>query len=121
MPPIPAVFSLIGASVHRRASFATMERDQARSPRLDGVSTGRPFGFRGHPNISVRGSRLRCAAPRERFQTRQIPVDQRQLLDVGPALELAFARNRTLLAVLTLLIQQLDGPTACGPRSAPPL
>ena len=82
--PIPAVFSFIDASVHRRASFATMDRDQARSPRIDGVSTGRPFGFRGHFNVceSPRLSPEVCGT-RERFQTRQIPVDQRQLLERG--------------------------------------
>jgi len=37
--------------VSRRARFATMDRDQARSPPLDGFSTGPLFGFRGRPNI----------------------------------------------------------------------
>ena len=55
----------LGSRAPRRK--LALDRDQARWPRLDSVSTGLPFGFRGHPKISVRGFRVRCAAPRAAF------------------------------------------------------
>src|SRR5258708_12511536 len=55
------------------------------------------------------------------FQCCQITSDQWQFLVVRPTFELAFGCNRLLFRVMSLLIHQLDGPTARGPRRTTPV
>jgi ECF sigma factor len=69
-------------------------RHRRNSPGQTAASAARRSAYRVRASIRTLSGR---SAPREDFQTCQIPIVQCQLLNVSPALELAFADNRLAL------------------------